>query len=185
MQHVVILGSSHVARLEKLVVNKKIHINPAIRGTTVSFVGAGGMSFAQFMSSRGTDMQNRVRDEKPDITVLVMGANDLDQPTGPAVATVIESALAVIQWLHSIGSTVAVMPLFLRRKGFRGGKHPGRGDYADMYENFNSFLSETLQSSGCAAYGRFVPLTEGDLQDDGVHLNDHGMGVGADKIYKS
>ena len=143
--------------------------------SNISFIGEGGLSFDRLMSNRGRALRTRVEEMKPDVLVLVIGANDLDSESRPSVCDVIVRLLTTLDWIQTLETKTLIMPLFKRSTKPRQGRHKGRGDYNEVLNEFNQVTKFYLDNTERAGVGRFLRVEDKDLIDD-VHLTDQGYG---------
>ena len=169
---ILVIGSSHVRHIKEHIATKKI-----IGGNTISIgemklMGFSGLGAKTFMSDQY--IQDKVRAYSPDIVVIVLGGNDLDQHSAPDMFEVLDNIIEVVRWHKGeFNCSIAVMKLFKRqwpRKGKYAKRYPGRKDYNDLLWTFNAMLTNEMEVHDLGITGKFLNVWSPSHFIDDVHL---------------
>ena len=178
---VVILGSSHVSKLEGAMYSLYSEGRKPAQATCIPadtvFYGVSGMTLSEFNaaeSGRSSQVKRSLEQCSCKTVVLIAGGNDLDTEDGVEWESVLERFITAVEWLSAVFDSVLVVRLFHRtypRSGNRSWhfKYPGRADYNAVSARVNEGLMNN-KWSGKVYVCRHVKLTDKDLPD-GVHLN--------------
>lgn len=181
----VILGSSHVSKLEGAMYRLYSEGGKPAQATCIPvdtvFYGVSGMTLSEFNaaeSGRSSKVKRSLEQCSCNTVVLIAGGNDLDTDEGGQWESVLESFITAVEWLSARFDSVLVVRLFHRtypRSGNRSWhfKYPGRADYNGVSALVNEGLMKK-KWSGKVYVCRHVKLTDKDLYD-GVHLNDSAL----------
>ena len=152
MERIAVLGSSHVARVATDIRSGKIkHFNKdtnlGFRERQFRWFGYGGLTSKSLLYNKTYEgLRTGLKMYKPKVVVLVLGSNDTDQVSRPAIVDIVDGLRKVVSWLYDVIQVhrVIFVPLFRRRSGKRIGgmrfKYPGRGDYNAVHNIVNECM---------------------------------------------
>ena len=181
----VILGSSHVSKLEGAIHHLYSYAGKPAIATCIPhdtlFYGVSGMTLSEFNaaeSGRSSQVKRSLEQCSCKTVVLIAGGNDLDRDESVHWQSVLDSFITAVEWLSAVFDSVLVVRLFHRtypRSGNRSWhfKYPGRADYNGVSALVNEGLMNN-KWSGKVYVCRHVNLTDKELPD-GVHLNDSAL----------
>ena len=173
----IIVGSSHVCRMEEGIANGQIYSGGKLEDfPAVTWLGKSGLRVGELVD-RSTGFASvvyaQVAREMPDVVCLMLGGNDIDNMGRQDVGDVYENFKKVVTWIRAVGPAVLIVPLWHRQYprttkcSFRM-RYPGSCRYAEHYEQLNFKLYE-LGVPGQVRVSPFIRVTNSDLRDC-VHL---------------
>jgi hypothetical protein len=196
IERIAVLGSSHVARVASDIRSGKIkHFNKdtnlGFRERQFRWFGHGGLTSRSLLYNKTFEgVCTGLKMYKPKVVVLVLGSNDTDHVSRPAIVDIVEGLRKVVSWLYDVIQVhrVVFVPLFRRRSGRRIGgmrfKYPGRGDYNTVHNIVNECMEYLISPPVIMA--RYLPVTNDCLLPrEDVHLNSKTYGRLACIIAKS
>ena len=176
----VLIGSSHVARLQQYVGR---HCRGGVRSIPdLHFLGRSGLTAAR-LADLNDDLTEYYRRElvriQPIRVILLIGSNDLDQlslgPPEVAVAEVMRRLRGIVSWIQLLTTQILLMQLLPRvyprtsKCTFRY-KYPGRADYFIL----RVLVNRQMMGLPVARVSPSLTSLLSCLQPDCVHLSDAG-----------